>query len=164
MDWVCGNPIILLNQWHDFKATQSLWLTNGLSLGFGVLFVQPMDYAWLDKVIGSPSPQWCDSVVTQSICPTNGVLWVDTNSLSNECHEFGATIHFVQPMVYIWGKLSVCSTNRLVRLHAVLQRSAAAWQKQCILVRNCPTLIGAAAALRSHVPSKYRESKTRPAT
>ncbi len=27
----------------------------------------------------------------------------------------------------------------------------------------CPTLISAAAALQSHVPSKYRESKTRPA-
>ncbi len=28
------------------------------------------------------------------------------------------------------------STNRLVRLHAAPQRSAAAWQKQCILVRK----------------------------
>ncbi len=36
----------------------------------------------------------------------------------------------------LFGVYSPCVAFRLVRLHAVPQRSAAAWQKQCILVRT----------------------------
>ncbi len=52
---------------------------------------------------------------------------------------------------------------RLVRLHAALQESAAAWQKQCILVRTFVRLWSALQPPYDHVSSKYRESKTRPA-